>query len=108
VDIVVALRAQLGYAARGWKSNVKLANAQGSGTPAIVGAEGAYFASSCGDEVFVDSPDALDRAIERLRPVAVRRAASAVMLAAAPGLTACAAAYRDFLTSVWHSQQLLR
>jgi hypothetical protein len=32
-DVVVALREADGYAARNWKSNVKLANAQGTGTP---------------------------------------------------------------------------
>lgn len=104
VDIVVALRDQLGYAARHWKSNVKLANAQGSGTPIIMGMESAYLATAGGAGAIVAAPDGLEDAIEMLRPVAVRRAAAAAMLAAAPSLTACAAAYRDFLTSVLAQQ----
>lgn len=100
VDIVVALRDQLGYAARHWKSNVKLANAQGSGTPIIMGMESAYLATAGGAGVIVAAPDGLEDAIEMLRPLAVRRAAAAALLAAAPSLESCAAAYLDFLTSV--------
>ncbi len=100
VDIVVALREQTGYAARHWKSNVKLANAQGSGTPIIMGTESAYLAKACGAEAIVSGPADLDEAIELLRPAAVRRAAAEAMRAAAPSLEACAAAYLDFLTSV--------
>jgi hypothetical protein len=100
VDIVVALRDQSGYAARHWKSNVKLANAQGSGTPIIMGMESAYLATVSGAEAIVSNRDDLDEAIELLRPVAVRRAASEALRAAAPSLEACSASYLDFLTSV--------
>jgi hypothetical protein len=100
VEIVVALRDQDGYAARHWKSNVKLANAQGSGTPIIMGMESAYLATVSGAEAIVSSRDDLGEAIELLRPVAVRRAAAETMRPAAPSLEACAAAYLDFLTSV--------
>lgn len=100
VDIVVALREQTGYAARNWKSNVKLANAQGSGTPAIIGAESAYYETRSRHEVTVVNAQGLADAIEFLRPVSVRQRAAAAMLAVAPSLQACAAAYLDFLTSV--------
>lgn len=100
VDIVVALRDQAGYAARHWKSNVKLANAQGSGTPIIMGTESAYLATACGAEAIVSGPADLDEAIDLLRPVTTRLAVAEAMLDAAPSLEACAAAYLDFLTSV--------
>jgi hypothetical protein len=100
VDIVVALREQNGYAARHWKSNVKLANAQDSGTPIIMGTESAYLATACGAEAIVSGPADLDEAIELLRPVTTRLAVAEAMLDAAPSLEACAAAYLDFLTSV--------
>jgi len=100
VDIVVALRDQNGYAARHWKSNVKLANAQDSGTPIIIGTESAYLATACGAEAIVSGPSDLDEAIELLRPVTTRLAVAEAMLDAAPSLEACAAAYLDFLTSV--------
>lgn len=108
VDIVVALREQTGYAARNWKSNVKLANAQGAGTPIIMGPECAYLETASQAEIVLAGPAELGAAIERLRPLAVRRAAAASMRAAAPTLAACAAAYLDFLTSVasqWASRR---
>jgi hypothetical protein len=108
VDIVVALRDQNGYAAHNWKSNVKLANAQGSGTPIIMGTESAYLATLSGAEAIVSSREDLDEAIEMLRPVDVRRAAAEALRAAAPSLEACAAAYLDFLTSVAAKQAVRR
>lgn len=100
VDIVVALRDQAGYAARQWKSNVKLANAQGSGTPAIVGVECAYRATASRAEFVIANPRDLVLAIEHFRPVAVRRAAADAMLPAAPSLQACAATYLEFIAAV--------
>ena len=42
VDVVLALRNHDGYAPRLWKSNVKLANAQGAGVPIVCGLEAGY------------------------------------------------------------------
>ena len=54
VDIVVAFREQTGYAARNWKSNVKLANAQGSRTPSVVAREAGYVETAGRCQYFAD------------------------------------------------------
>lgn len=66
VDVVVAFRDSQwkGYATDNWKSNVKLANAKGSGTPIICNREAGYLETACGAEIFADTArefiDALD------------------------------------------------
>lgn len=57
VDILLAFREQTGYAPRNWKSNVKLANAQGSGTPIICAAEAGYLETTSGGAVFADQAE---------------------------------------------------
>jgi hypothetical protein len=101
VDVVVALREANGYAAMQWKSNVKLANAQGSGTPAIVGMERSYADTNRrGYAAAVASPQDLVQSLRDLAPKWERARLGAAMRDDAPGLGACAAAYLDFLTSV--------
>lgn len=101
VDVVVALRQANGYAAMQWKSNVKLANAQGSGTPAIVGMERSYADTDRrGYAAAVAYPQDLVQALHDLAPKWNRARLGAAMRDDAPGLGACAAAYLDFLTSV--------
>lgn len=101
VDVVVALRAATGYAARHWKSNVKLANAQGSGTPAIIGPERAYFDTDRGDNAdAIASPQALLVALRDLAPRGVRAMRSVSMRQDAPTLQACAAEHLEFITAL--------
>lgn len=68
VDVVLAMRAGLGmsYAARNWKSNVKLANAHGSGTPFIGNRECGYLETASGCEYWADSPKELSVAFDWL------------------------------------------
>lgn len=106
VDVVVALRQATGYAARAWKSNVKLANAQGSGTPAIVGLDRSYADTDLGDNaVAVASPQALVAALRGLAPQPLRATLSASMRLDAPTLQTCATAYAEFLAAVAAQQQ---
>lgn len=101
VDVVVALRQATGYAAMQWKSNVKLANAQASGTPAIVGKERSYADTNRrGFAQSVDSPKDLVQALHDLAPKWKRAQLGEAMRHEAPTLGACALSYYDFLTSV--------
>lgn len=56
LDIVVAFRDPTGYAPFCWKSNVKLANAHGSGTPFIGNPESGYIETQTGAEYWADEP----------------------------------------------------
>ena len=68
VDIVVAFRGREfnGYAQHHWKSNVKLANAHGTGTPFIGPSECGYMETATGLEEWANSPSDLDDCLDRL------------------------------------------
>lgn len=100
LDIVVAVREAQGYAARHWKSNVKLANAQGCGTPFIGNRESGYTETACGLERWADRFDEMVVALDSLEPQAARVEASSAMVAAAPRLKDVAATYRTWLGSL--------
>lgn len=79
-DIVIAARGQQtnGYAQRHWKSNVKLANAHGTGTPFIGPRECGYTETATGLEQWADNPrelrDCLDRLTEQHHRQQVQKA----------------------------------
>lgn len=101
VDIVLGLRDASGYAPRHWKSNVKLANAQGSGTPFIGCREAGYLETAIGScEKWAETPEELARAFDALTPVGERRRAAQWMLSVAPTLDQMAARYREWLEHV--------
>lgn len=97
LDIVVALREADGYAARKFKSNVKLANAQGSGTPSIVNREAGYLETCCPEQHFADTDAELHAALDALTPLDARRAQVAQYRA--PLLEDVAEKYRAWLLS---------
>lgn len=99
VDIVLALRDATGYAPRNWKSNVKLANAQGSGTPIVCCREAGYMECATGGEQWADTPQQLAHAFDVLAPVEARRNASAKLLAGTPHLQTIAETYHQWLRS---------
>lgn len=94
-DIVVAMREQSGYAARNWKSNVKLANAQGSGTPIICNREAGYL-GACGVR-YADDENEMAMAFDALTSYEARKRSSTVMLQNAPTLDLVAKNYRAWL-----------
>ena len=96
-DIVLALRDQQGYAPQHWKSNVKLANAQGAGTPVICSPEAGYFECASGGEYWAASVGGLHQAMDSLASQAERRRVSALLRAKAPTLDDVAAVYRKWL-----------
>lgn len=105
VDIVLALRDAEGYAPRHWKSNVKLANAQGSGTPFIGCREAGYTEQAIGTcEKWADTPQELARAFDALTPQGERRRAAQWMLSVAPSLEQVASKYRAWLEGIVHER----
>jgi hypothetical protein len=100
LDIVVALRDADGYAARTWKSNVKMANAQGSGTPFVGMREMGYVEQSCGVERLVDTEAEFVRALDHLAPAKERERVAGWMLTVAPRLESVAQTYRAWLESI--------
>jgi len=99
VDMVLALRDCAGYAPRNWKSNVKLANAQGSGTPVICNREAGYLETASGVEHWADDEAELAAAFDALEPTEARRAAVKTLSAAAPRIDSMAARYVEWLRS---------
>jgi hypothetical protein len=98
-DIVVAVRDQVGYAPRHWKSNVKLANAQGSGTPIVCSREAGYLETAAGGVLFADTRDEMSAALDWLTPEATRRSYSRALIEGAPSLTGCASTLLQWITA---------
>lgn len=93
LDVVVAVRDCSGYPAKAWKSNVKLANAQGSGTPVILNRESGYMETMAGCERWVSGRDELRLALLDLQPHATRVGIHQCLLPAAPTLQQVAKDY---------------
>ncbi len=100
LDIVVALREANGYAPLHWKSNVKLANAQGSGTPFVGNREAGYSETMSGGELFADSAAELHNAFDVLSDATVRHYTSCDLRTGALPLADVAATYRRWLESL--------
>lgn len=102
VDIALAVR---GGPWRGWatdnlKSNVKLANAQATGTPIVLLPEHGSLENMSGGEMWIEQPSELGGAFDLLTPHDERAARSALLLKAAPRLDAVAADYLKWLRSL--------
>jgi hypothetical protein len=100
LDVVLALRDATGYAPRHWKSNVKLANAQASGTPVIACREAGYLETASGAELWADSPIELSQALDVLADPGERRERSKQLTEAAPRLPDLARVYADWMRSI--------
>ena len=99
VDVVLALRGPKwnGYCQQSYKSNVKLANAHGSGTPFIGMPECGYEETRTGAEYWVKTPADLLRALRWLEAQSSREEVSERFLAAAFPVERAAAQLREFL-----------
>jgi hypothetical protein len=100
LDIVVAVRQFDGYAARQWKSNVKLANAQGCGTPCVLNREAGYLETACGEERWADSESEIVKAFDSLESQQARVLASRALVSAAPQLPDVARKYGLWLRTL--------
>lgn len=99
VDVILALRGKgwNGYVQQNWKSNVKLANAHGSGTPFIGAPECGYAETACGAEHWAAAPADLGIALDWLESQNARREISARFLKAAFSIDHAAERYRGVL-----------
>lgn len=99
LDIVVAVREHTGYAARSWKSNIKLANAQATGTPCVLSRETAYIENASGAENWAGSEAELSDAFDELSDYGVRRLKSSQLrlMGQRVGLESVAATYKKWL-----------
>jgi hypothetical protein len=100
VDIVVAFRTT-NYVQRHWKSNVKLANAHGTGTPFIGQRECGYLETQTGLEQWAECPDDLDDCFDMLSGQYHRQTVSKAFLAKRYSADDAARDMRVFL-SEWH------
>lgn len=101
-DAVLALRCPEtnGYVQRSWKSNVKLANAHGSGTPFIGQRESGYAECATGHELWCTSVDELPHRLEQLRSRELRAEIGAQFLKRAYPLSEAAADMKLILDSL--------
>lgn len=102
LDVVVALRGKEhnGWVQRMFKSNVKMANAQGSGTPMICNASRAYWDTADEKVQWVASPDQLGDALDCLRPQLLREFASESAYKKRYSVEDAANDYRKFLCTL--------
>ena len=101
-DVCVAFRdaSVNGYCQRHWKSNVKLANAHGSGTPFIGPSELGYIETSVGGEIFIDDDKDFGSALDSLADYKTRLSIHERFRAGAITLDTVAAKYRYFLETL--------
>lgn len=102
VDVVLALRGKSwnGYVQQSWKSNVKLANAHGSGTPFIGAPEAGYMETACGAEYWATTHASLSVALDWLEPKSTRQEVGARFLKSAFTIDHAAERYRDVLCAL--------
>ncbi len=102
VDVVLALRGKDrdGYPQRHWKSQVKLANAHGSGTPFIGAPEAGYVETACGAEYWATTPGDLSVALDWMESKSTRQEVSARFLKSAFSIDHAAERYRDVLCAL--------
>ena len=101
-DVCVAFRDTPfnGYVQRHWKSNVKLSNCHGSGTPFIGSKESGYTETEAGGEVWCDNIDGLSEAFDAVEPWQYRSMVSESFLASAITLDDSANALNRWLQRV--------
>lgn len=97
LDVVLALRGSSGYGPRKWKSNCKLANAHGSGTPFIGSPEKGYLEMATGGEYWAANPEELANAVAHLMSHRRRLQVQEQFLAAAFTLEQAAGRLKDWL-----------
>lgn len=97
VDIVVALRDPSGYVPFSYKSNVKLANAHGSGTPFIGSPENGYVETQTGAEYWAVTPADIPVCFDWLTDPGTRELIHERFLAAAYPLDKAQSDLKEFL-----------
>lgn len=89
-----------GYVSKHWKSNVKLANAHGSGTPFIGNRESGYEETATGAEYWADNMDEMRMALDWLESQTTREQISGRFMKHAYPVKYAANELLDFLRRV--------
>ncbi len=97
LDIVVAVREDIGYPTKHWKSNVKLANAQATGTPIVCNPERGYQETAGGHCAYANDAYEMAIALDDLTPHAARVKYAEALRANVPTLDYVAARYKEWL-----------
>lgn len=100
LDIVIAVRGLKGYAPTRYKSNVKLANAQATGTPCIVAKESGYLETATGGELFAADKNSMREALDKLTDWETRLACSNLLQTRDNSLKTLAARYSEWLQAL--------
>lgn len=102
LDVIFAFRGDHvnGYAQRNWKSNIKLSNAQGSGTPFVGAPEASYIETNTGGVCFVDGKSALNKALNSIVLRETRQEMSRTLLDGAYSVDDAARDLREFVELV--------
>jgi len=105
VDIGVAFRGGKwrGYATDRWKSNVKLANFQASGTPCVLSLENGYTETATGGEYFARTPKELNMCFDWLAPKDTRVEVQKKLLSHNVHISGIAERYKNFLYGLLRS-----
>jgi len=101
-DVCLAVRDDefSGYAQYHWKSNVKLANAHGSGTPFIGAREDGYLETATGMEAWCESPQKIEQVLDSLRGYAYRQRLNRVFTHNAYSLEQAASDLKQWIQTV--------
>lgn len=97
LDIVVAFRDPTGYVPFCYKSNVKLANAHGSGTPFIGNPENGYIETQSGAEYWAEDPSQIGRCFDWMADRGTRELIHTSFLARAYSLEQAQQDLKEFL-----------
>lgn len=102
IDVVLAMRSPRfnGYMQQHYKSNVKLANAHGSGTPFIGAMESGYIETACGAEYWAEDQEELCRSLDWMEPQHVRQEISRRFLSRAITIESVAKQYKETLCAL--------
>jgi len=103
VDAVLCARDSFGYPVQNWKSNVKLANAQALGLPAICSREAGYTETSSGGELYLSEQPTADDICGMLGILSdpeLRTRLGAEAFHATPSLRDIGRVYRDWLDRI--------
>lgn len=100
LDIVLAVRDHAGYAPKHWKSNVKLSNAQGAGTPIICARERGYVETASGAEAWADTTEELIRCFDELDNYDARKVAGEKLRQHALPIESVAKEYKAWLRTI--------
>lgn len=104
MDIVVAFRDDCGYVQKSWKSNIKLANAHGTGTPFVGNSESGYDETLTGYERFIFHPKQLAWAFDELEPYETRKMISERFLKNTITLESCASQLKAYCETILRNQ----